>query len=216
MISSQYTKELCIRDSDAKIVLLVVDGLGGLPHPATGKSELETARLPNLDALAKGGTCGLLSPLGAGFTPGSGPAHLALFGYDPWQNQIGRGALSALGLGLDFARGDVAARLNFCTVDAAGRVSDRRAGRIPTEKGRQLCEVLREIAVPGVEVQVAAEMEYRAGVVLRGAGLGDQVSDSDPQVTGVPPKPLSALVAGFRAHRRSGQCLFRASRRLAR
>ena len=158
MISSQYTKELCIRDSDAKIVLLVVDGLGGLPHPATGKSELETAQLPNLDALAKGGTCGLISPLGAGFTPGSGPAHLALFGYDPWQNQIGRGALSALGLGLDFARGDVAVRLNFCTVDAEGKVSDRRAGRIPTEKGRQLCEVLRAITVSGVEVQVAAEM----------------------------------------------------------
>ena len=196
MISSQYTKELCIRDSDAKIVLLVVDGLGGLPHPATGKSELETAQLPNLDALAKGGTCGLISPLGAGFTPGSGPAHLALFGYDPWQNQIGRGALSALGLGLDFARGDVAARLNFCTVDAAGRVCDRRAGRISTEKGRQLCEVLRAITVPGVEVQVAAEMEYRAGVVFRGADLGDQVSDSDPQVTGVPPKPLTALAPG--------------------
>ena len=196
MISSQYTKELCIRDSDAKIVLLVVDGLGGLPHPATGKSELETARLPNLDALAQGGLCGLVSPLGAGFTPGSGPAHLALFGYDPWQSQIGRGALSALGLGLDFARGDIAARLNFCTVDAAGRVSDRRAGRIPTEKGRQLCEVLSAISVPGVEVQVAAEMEYRAGVVLRGAGLGDQVSDSDPQVTGVPPKPLTALAPG--------------------
>lgn len=196
MISSQYTNKLCIRDSDAKIVLLVVDGLGGLPHPATGKSELETARLPNLDALAKGGTCGLLSPLGAGITPGSGPAHLALFGYDPWQNPIGRGALSALGLGLDFARGDVAARLNFCTVDAAGRVCDRRAGRIPTEKGRQLCQVLKAIAVPGVEVQVAAEMEYRAGVVFRGAGLGDQVSDSDPQVTGVPPKPLAALAPG--------------------
>ena len=196
MISSQYTKELCIRDSEAKIVLLVVDGLGGLPHPATGKSELETARLPNLDALAKGGTCGLISPLGAGFTPGSGPAHLALFGHDPWQSQIGRGALSALGLGLDFARGDVAARLNFCTVDAAGRVSDRRAGRIPTEKGRQLCEVLRAITIPGVEIQVAAEMEYRAGVVLRGAGLGDQVSDSDPQLTGVPPKPLTALAPG--------------------
>ena len=196
MISSQYTKELCSRDSAAKIVLLVVDGLGGLPHPATGKSELETAQLPNLDALAKGGTCGLSSPLGAGFTPGSGPAHLALFGYDPWQNQIGRGALSALGLGLDFARGDVAARLNFCTVDAAGRVCDRRAGRIPTEKGRQLCEVLSAVAVPGVGVQVAAEMEYRAGVVLRGAGLGDQVSDSDPQVTGVPPKSLTALAPG--------------------
>ncbi len=192
MISSEYTKNLCARDSDAKILFLVVDGLGGLPHPDTGKSELEIARLPNLDALAKGGTCGLISPLGAGFTPGSGPAHLALFGYDPWKSEIGRGALSALGLGLDFTRGDVAARLNFCTVDSQGRVQDRRAGRIPTEKGRELCEILQRVEVPGVEVTVAAEMEYRAGVVFRGEGLGDQVSDSDPQVTGVPPKPLVA------------------------
>ena len=192
MISSKYTKNLCAADSDTKILFLVVDGLGGLPHPDTGKSELETAKLPNLDALAKGGTCGLISPLGAGFTPGSGPAHLALFGYDPWKSEIGRGALSALGLGLDFARGDVAARLNFCTVDSEGRVQDRRAGRIPTEKGRELCEILQSVEVPGVEVTVAAEMEYRAGVVFRGEGLGDQVSDSDPQVTGVPPKPLVA------------------------
>ncbi len=180
MISSEYTKNLCARDSDAKILFLVVDGLGGLPHPDTGKSELETAELPNLDALANGGTCGLISPLGAGFTPGSGPAHLALFGYDPWKSEIGRGALSALGLGLD------------CTVDSQGRVQDRRAGRIPTEKGRELCEILQRVEVPGVEVTVAAEMEYRAGVVFRGEGLGDQVSDSDPQVTGVPPKPLVA------------------------
>ena len=167
MISSQFTRDLCIRDSDAKILLLVVDGLGGLPHPDTGISELETAQLPHLDALARGGTCGLISPLGAGFTPGSGPAHLALFGYDPWTSVIGRGALSALGLGLDFARGDIAARLNFCTVDSEGLVQDRRAGRIPTEKGRALCEILQTIDVPGAEVTVAAEMEYRAGVVFR-------------------------------------------------
>jgi len=192
MITSQFTKDLCIRDSDAKILLLVVDGLGGLPHPDTGISELETAQLPHLDALARGGTCGLISPLGAGFTPGSGPAHLALFGYDPWTSVIGRGALSALGLGLDFARGDIAARLNFCTVDSEGLVQDRRAGRIPTEKGRALCEILRTIDVPGAEVTVAAEMEYRAGVVFRGEGLGDAVSDSDPQITGAPPKPLVA------------------------
>jgi 2,3-bisphosphoglycerate-independent phosphoglycerate mutase len=192
MISSEYTKNLCIRDSDAKILFLVVDGLGGLPHPDTGKSELETADLPNLDRVAQGGTCGLISPLGAGFTPGSGPAHLALFGYDPWKSEIGRGALSALGLGLDFAPGDVAARLNFCTVDAEGRVQDRRAGRIPTEKGRELCEILQRAKVPGAEITVAAEMEYRAGVVFRGEGLGDEVSDSDPQVTGIPPKPLLA------------------------
>ncbi len=195
MISSEYTRDLCSRDSDAKILLLVVDGLGGLPHPDTGKSELETARLPHLDALAKGGTCGLISPLGAGFTPGSGPAHLALFGYDPFKSEIGRGALSALGLGLDFARSDVAARLNFCTVDSEGLVQDRRAGRIPTEKGRELCQILQGVQVPGAEVTVAAEMEYRAGVVFRGEGLGDQVSDSDPQVTGVSPKPLTAADA---------------------
>ena len=192
MISSEYTKNLCIRDSDAKILFLVVDGLGGLPHPDTGRSELETADLPNLDRVARGGTCGLISPLGAGFTPGSGPAHLALFGYDPWKSEIGRGALSALGLGLDFAPGDVAARLNFCTVDAEGRVQDRRAGRIPTDKGRELCEILQRAEVPGAEITVAAEMEYRAGVVFRGAGLGDEVSDSDPQVTGIPPKQLLA------------------------
>ena len=192
MISSQFTKDLCVRDSDAKILLLVVDGLGGLPHPDTGNSELETAQLPHLDALARGGTCGLISPLGAGFTPGSGPAHLALFGYDPWNSVIGRGALSILGLGLDFARGDIAARLNFCTVDSEGLVQDRRAGRIPTDKCRALCEILQTIDVPGADITVAAEMEYRAGVVFRGEGLGDAISDSDPQVTGAPPKLLFA------------------------
>ena len=196
MISSEYTKDLCIRGCDGKIVLLVIDGLGGLPHPGTGKSELEAADLPNLDALARSGTCGLISPLGPGFTPGSGPAHLALFGYDPWRNEIGRGALSALGLGLDFARGDVAARINFCTVDGEGRVQDRRAGRISTEEGRKLCQILQAVEIPGVELMVRAEMEYRAGVVFRGEGLGDQVSDSDPQITGVLPSPLRSLAPG--------------------
>jgi 2,3-bisphosphoglycerate-independent phosphoglycerate mutase len=190
MISSEHTKDLCSRDSGTKILMLVIDGLGGLPHPDTGLSELETAKLPNLDALAAGGSCGLISPLGGGFTPGSGPAHLALFGYDPWKSEIGRGALSALGLGLDFKRGDVAARLNFCTLDPDGRVTDRRAGRIPTEKGRELCEILAAVDIAGIEVTVAAEMEYRAGVVFRGEGLSDGVGDSDPQVTGVPPKAL--------------------------
>ena len=193
MISSDYTRDLFISDSEARIILLVIDGLGGLPHPDTGRSELETASLPHLDALcAQRGSCGLLSPLGPGFTPGSGPAHLALFGYDPWTNDIGRGALSGLGLGLDFRQGDVAARLNFCTVDAGGNVSDRRAGRIPTETCQQLCAMLAAIDIPGVEVTVAPEMEYRAAVIFRGAGLGDGVSDSDPQVTGHAPLPLQA------------------------
>lgn len=195
MISSQYTPDLCIRDAKTRIVLLVVDGLGGLPHQDTGRSELETASLPNLDALAARSSCGLLSPLGPGFTPGSGPAHLALFGYDPWTSHIGRGALSGLGLGLDFAPGDVAARLNFCTVDGEGRVTDRRAGRIPTSVCEALCEILAKISIDGVQVRVAPEMEYRAAVVFRGEGLSDGVSDSDPQVIDHATLPLRAAGA---------------------
>ncbi len=192
MISSNYTTDLCIRDASSRIVLLVIDGLGGLPHPQTGRSELETASLPNLDAIAARASCGVLSPLGPGFTPGSGPAHLALFGYDPWTTDIGRGALSALGLGLDFSPGDVAARLNFCTVDAEGLVTDRRAGRIETEEGERLCRILADVRIDGVEVSVAPEMEYRAAVVFRGEGLNAGVSDSDPQVTGQRTLPLRA------------------------
>ena len=192
MISSDYTRDLFVADSDTKILLVVIDGLGGLPHPRTGKTELETAALPHLDALASRASCGLISPLGPGLTPGSGPAHLALFGYDPWRYKIGRGALSALGLGLDFRAGDVAARLNFCTVDQDGRIADRRAGRIPTEKARRLCSILEQVRIPGVEISIAAEMEHRAAVVFRGDGLADEVTDSDPQATGVPPRPLEA------------------------
>jgi len=192
MISSEFTRNLCSRNAKSKIFMLVIDGLGGLPKHATGKSELETAHLPNLDELAARSSCGLISPLGIGFTPGSGPAHLALFGYDPWKNQIGRGALSALGLGLNFAKGDVAARLNFCTLDNNGNVVDRRAGRLSNEIAVELCRELDNISIPGVEISVQAEMEYRAAVVFRGEGLSDGVGDSDPQITGVPPKKLEA------------------------
>ena len=139
MISSDFTRPLLVPESDSKIVLLVIDGLGGLPDPATGRSELDCAMLPNLDRIARSGSCGSLTPLGPGFTPGSGPAHLALFGYDPWRWRIGRGALSALGTGMDFRQGDLAARLNFCSIDADGRVTDRRAGRISTDQCRHLC-----------------------------------------------------------------------------
>ena len=192
MISSDYTRRLFVADSDVKIVLVVVDGLGGLPHPDTGLTELETATLPNLDRFADSGSCGLLTPLAPGLTPGSGPAHLALFGYDPWKNETGRGALSALGLGMPFADGDVAGRLNFCTVDAEGLVTDRRAGRIPTDLCRQLCEPLSGIEIDGVELSVVPEREYRATVVFRGDDLNDGVSDSDPQVTGVAPRAVQA------------------------
>ena len=199
VISSEHTRKLWIGDSEAKIVLLVIDGLGGLPHPDTGKSELETATLPNLDRLAATGSSGSISPLGPGFTPGSGPAHLALFGYDPWENEIGRGALSALGLGMGFASGDVAARLNFCTVDGEGRVTDRRAGRIPTAKCRELCSILEAVSIPDVTVTIAPEMDYRAAVVFRGQNLSDAVTDSDPQVTGVRPRPLEARTTSAQA-----------------
>jgi 2,3-bisphosphoglycerate-independent phosphoglycerate mutase len=196
VISSDYTPDLFIADSDTKILLAVIDGLGGLPKPRTGKTELETAVLPNLDALASSASCGLISPLGPGITPGSGPAHLALFGYDPWRYRIGRGALSALGLGLDFRAGDVAARLNFCTVDREGRIADRRAGRIPTGTSRRLCSILEQVRIPGIGICVRPEKEYRACAIFRGEGLEDAVTDSDPQATGVPPRPLQARGPG--------------------
>ena len=196
VISSDHTPDLFIADSDTKILLAVIDGLGGLPHPRTGKTELETAVLPNLDALASSADCGLISPSGPGITPGSGPAHLALFGYDPWRYRIGRGALSALGLGLDFRAGDVAARLNFCTLDREGRIADRRAGRIPTGTSRRLCSILEQVRLPGIEICVRAEKEHRACAVFRGEGLEDEVTDSDPQATGVPPRPLEARGPG--------------------
>ena len=179
-------------DSGGKIVLLVGDGLGGLPHPDTGLTELETARTPNLDRLAAGGACGLHIPIAHGITPGSGPAHMALFGYDPVRWEIGRGVLEALGIGFDLRCGDVAIRVNFATVDAEGKIVDRRAGRIPTEKCEELTAKLNEIKLPMVEVFVRPVREHRAVIVLRGEGLAGGLSDTDPQETGVPPLPLKA------------------------
>src|SRR5579859_5800865 len=172
--------------NEQKIVLLVLDGLGGLPGP-DGATELEAAATPHLDALAAKSELGLSYPLARGLTPGSGPAHLALFGYDALQHNIGRGALSALGVGLRLEPGDVAARINFCTVDEQGVVTDRRAGRIPTEVNRRLCAKLRGITLPGATFEIATESQYRAVVVFRGAGLSDKLGDTDPQHTGVTP-----------------------------
>jgi 2,3-bisphosphoglycerate-independent phosphoglycerate mutase len=177
----------------SKILMLVVDGLGGLPHPDTRLSELETASLPNLDALARESACGLTVPVQPGVTPGSGPGHLALFGYDPVRYLIGRGALEALGIDVDFQEGDVAARGNFCTVDNEGNLTDRRAGRIPTTESGPLCEILRDIAVDGVESTVYPVQDYRFVLHLRGQGLSDQVSETDPQQTGVPVLEAQAL-----------------------
>ena len=134
-----------IASTPSKIVLLVADGLGGLPHPDTRKSELETAEIPHLDALAQRSACGLTTPVEVGVAPGSGPGHLALFGYNPLKYLIGRGALEALGIGVELLPGDVAARGNFCTVDDDDLLTDRRAGRIATALSAPLCERLNEI-----------------------------------------------------------------------
>jgi 2,3-bisphosphoglycerate-independent phosphoglycerate mutase len=182
----QLTRELKVRN-DSKIVMLVADGLGGLPLTPGGKTELETARTPNLDELARVGVSGLSIPVKPGITPGSGPGHLGLFGYDPLEYKIGRGALEATGIGFQLTEKDVAVRGNYCTLDAAGKISDRRAGRIPSEEGAPLAVKLRDVKIPGVEVFVEPVKEHRFVVVFRGEGLGDRVLDTDPQEVGVPP-----------------------------
>ena len=183
----------CYVTTSSKIVLLVVDGLGGLAHPDTGRSELETANLPNLDAMARESACGLTTPVLPGVAPGSGPGHLALFGYDPLKYVIGRGALEALGIEVELQPGDVAARGNFCTVDPAGNLVDRRAGRIPTELSAPLCARLDRIELPGVQVDVFPVQDYRFVLRLRGPGLSEALTETDPQITGVPAQPVRPL-----------------------
>ncbi|MFP4067892.1 MAG: 2,3-bisphosphoglycerate-independent phosphoglycerate mutase [Spirochaetaceae bacterium] len=175
------------RKNDSKVVLLVMDGLGGLPRESDGKTELEAAKTPNLDRLAGESICGLHEPIGPGITPGSGPAHLALFGYDPLHYQVGRGVLAAMGIDFDMQPGDVACRGNFCTVDGEGRVTDRRAGRISTEKNEELCAHLKNIELSEGTVEVRTIKEHRFLAVFRADGLSDAVADTDPQVTGREP-----------------------------
>lgn len=174
-----------------KIVLLVMDGLGGLPMEPGGKTELESANKPNMDKLAASSMLGLHQGIRTGITPGSGPAHLGLFGYDPLKYEVGRGTLSALGVDFDLRDSDVAARGNFCTVDEQGVVTDRRAGRIPTETCEQLCNLLNEkVKIPGVEIFLRPEKEYRFLFVLRGDGLKANIEETDPSFVGK--KPLEA------------------------
>jgi 2,3-bisphosphoglycerate-independent phosphoglycerate mutase len=185
------------QQTDTKIVLLVMDGVGGLP--ADGKSELEAARKPNLDALAKAGVCGVSDPVMMGITPGSGPSHLALFGYDPLKHQLGRGILEALGSGVEVGRNDLVARGNFATVKG-GLVVDRRASRIPTEENVRICEDLngRLPKREGVEVRVFPGKEHRFVARFTAEGLADALSDADPQKEGRPPlstKPLEPEAA---------------------
>ena len=180
-------------EGKSKIILLVLDGLGGLPLTPEGKTELEQARTPNFDTLATKSISGMSTPVAPGITPGSGPGHAALFGYDPLHYEIGRGVLEALGTGFDLQPNDVAARGNFCSLDADGLITDRRAGRIPTEVGTRLVAKLRAIELPGVQVFVEPVKEYRFVLVLRGKGLADGLTETDPQVTGKPPLPIQSL-----------------------
>jgi 2,3-bisphosphoglycerate-independent phosphoglycerate mutase len=185
-------------DNGSKIVMLVADGLGGLPMSPGGLTELETANTPNLDQLATRGVQGASIPVKPGIAPGSGPGHLGLFGYDPLKYLIGRGALEATGIGFELQEGDVAIRCNFCTIDDQGRISDRRAGRISSEESAPLAISLRQIKIPGVEIFVEPVKEHRFVVVFRGAGLSGNVADTDPQQTGVAPLdpvPLDAASA---------------------
>jgi 2,3-bisphosphoglycerate-independent phosphoglycerate mutase len=181
-----------------RIVLIVMDGLGGLPHPDSGRTELESASTPHMDALAARSSLGLLNPVQAGITPGSGPAHLSLFGYDPRQHVIGRGALSALGVGVELQPGDVAARLNFATFDGGGRVTDRRAGRPSDAEGSRVVEKLMgSLKQPArAQISLVHEKEHRVVLLLRGEGLGAELTDTDPLETGRPDLPVRATAPG--------------------
>ncbi|MBA7544112.1 2,3-bisphosphoglycerate-independent phosphoglycerate mutase [subsurface metagenome] len=177
--------------SEEKIVLLVLDGLGGVQK--NRKTELEAAETPNMDRLVKVSEAGLMTPIMPGITPGSGPGHLALFGYDPLEYIIGRGILSALGIRFPIRDGDLAARVNFATIDENNKITDRRAGRIPDEINTKMCEKIREIIIPGIQFFIQTEKDHRAALILRGKKFSENISETDPQKTGVPPLPVHAL-----------------------
>jgi 2,3-bisphosphoglycerate-independent phosphoglycerate mutase len=182
-----------IQKNDKKILLVVMDGLGGMPSEETGLTELESAKIPNLDKLAQEASVGLMVPVAAGVTPGSGPAHLGLFGYDPIEYQIGRGILECLGIGMHVGRDDLAIRGNFASINDAGIVIDRRAGRIPTDENKRLAEVLqKEIPeVQGVKITVQTVKEHRCAILLQGKNLSPSVTENDPQKEGLPLRELA-------------------------
>ncbi len=194
-MNEKILSELTV-SGEGKIVFLILDGLGGLPYGERRETELEAAQTPNLNALAKDSICGLLDPLGPGLTPGSGPAHLALFGYDPFQYNVGRGLLSAAGVDYPLDPEDLYARVNFATLDGEGLVTDRRAGRLDTEENRRLAEVLTaRVSLPGgIGFRLVTEKEHRALLVLSGKGLSPELAETDPQKTGVFPLAPRALI----------------------
>ena len=192
MIEFEHMKKIS-RTSPSKIVFLIIDGVGGLPHPETGKTELESARKPNLSRIARDSLCGLIDPISPGITPGSAPGHLAIFGYDPIKYSIGRGVVEALGIDLELKPEDITARGNFCTVDDRGIIIDRRAGRVSTDKSTELCRSLNDIAIDGAEISVLPVKEHRFVLILRGEALSPELADSDPQQAGLAPKKIEAL-----------------------
>jgi 2,3-bisphosphoglycerate-independent phosphoglycerate mutase len=183
-------------NNDTKIIFLIMDGLGGLPMAGNGQTELESAKTPNLDALAKDSVCGLLDPVGYGITPGSGPAHFALFGYDPIKNNIGRGILEAAGVDFPMTDRDLLIRINFATIDPEGVIIDRRAGRIDNATNQRICRKLQENIrnVADTEIIFEAVKEHRALLALRGDGLREEIQETDPQKTGLAALPPKALV----------------------
>ena len=194
MIDFPYLSDV-VRPTSSRIVMVVVDGLGGMPHPEYGKSELEFADLQTLDALSASSSLGLTTPVLPGITPGSGPGHMALFGYNPVKYLLGRGILEGMGIGADICQGDVAARGNFCVLGEQGNILDRRAGRLDTETCKALCAELNEIKIDGVDIKVYPVMDYRFVLVIKGQGLCPNVSETDPQIEGVHPlvaQPLSS------------------------
>lgn len=189
----KFYSSLAIRN-DRKIVVLLIDGLGGLSHKDYDyKTELEYAKHPNLDRLASCGATGMLTPVLPGVTPGSGPAHLALFGLDPISFNIGRGVLEALGIDIVPEPTDVLARGNFCTVDNEGVIIDRRAGRISTHTCEQRLSLLRDIRVPGCEIELHPVRDHRFVLRLKGTGLDGDIANTDPGMVGANPKPAAAL-----------------------
>jgi len=179
--------------TDSKLLMVIIDGIGGLP--IRGKTELEAAKIPNLDRLASKSVCGLMDPISYGITPGSGPSHLALFGYDPFRYEIGRGVMEALGIGLKLAKDDLAVRGNFATIDEEGIIIDRRAGRISTEKNREICQFLRnEIKeFEGVRISIHPGKEHRFVILFQGEGLKDDLTDADPQKDGLKAKGTEGI-----------------------
>ncbi|MFN8005485.1 MAG: 2,3-bisphosphoglycerate-independent phosphoglycerate mutase [Terriglobia bacterium] len=200
-IESVYQSLRVPNPPNTKLVLLVLDGIGDIATPGTNfRTPLEAARTPNLDELAKASAMGRMTPVAPGITPGSGPGHLGLFGYDPLAYEVGRGVIEALGLGIDLKSGDVAARANFCTLDAKGIVTDRRAGRIPTEVNEKLCEKLRKIKKIGnAEILIRPGKSHRFVVVFRGKGLEGPLTDSDPHREGEPIKKVQPAVKSAKA-----------------